>query len=353
MKKLILILLLVFILVSCGKKEKGANDLNRSDLVDRRKPLSWGRPRKIYVFADDQVWKYAQEHLNQAIERTFYTTMNEKLFELERIKYGELENYFRFNNLIFFCDASSSQPVSEYVKEILGENIEQEVSANGAAMFPAFNHWADDQMVLFLVGEDEKTLLKLNILQGDRIYDLFKDRLYKRLEYKIYRGRQKPDSNFKDKIWTLALPVDFMLYKEDEQANFTSYLSRREDNPDRYIAVYYEDMGKDELSRKWLVEKRNELGSRYYEGDRFAETDVMSAEVKIAGYEGIKLMGRWQNDQYAMGGAFSCFAFYLPEQGKVFLIDNSVYYPAGDKLPALIELEIISGTFRLKNEIGN
>ena len=68
----------------------------------------------------------------------------------------------------------------------------------------------------------------------------------------------------------------------------------------------------------------------------------------IAGYEGWMIRGRWQNEQQAVGGAFSAYAFYEPVTSQLFLIDNTVYHPEGDKLPALIELEIISNSLKIK-----
>ena len=348
MKKFILILFVIMVLVSCGKQEKGSAVSMKGVVKDRKKPLAWGKKQKIYVFADDNVWKYAEDDLRQTIERTYYTTLNEKIFELERVPFSKLEDYFRFNNLIFYGDVSSEQEVSKYVKERLGSKIDERIAADGGAIYPAYNLWADDQLVLFLVGETEERLLKLNMLQASKIWEIFKERLYNRIEYQIYRTRRKPMSNFTDKIWELDLPANYVKFREDNINHFTSYLARSKSQSDRYISVYYEDMPDNIISRDWLIEKRNEIGDKYYDGDKFDKQDVTISNDEIAGHKGMKLRGRWQNKKYYMGGAFSCFAFWEPDMKKVFIIDNSVYYPEGDKLLALIELEIISNSFRLK-----
>ncbi len=348
MKRIIMLILVLLMLVSCGKQGKGIQDQGKSVLKDRRKPLAWGQRQKIFVFADDEIWRYAEDILRQTIERTFYTTLNEKMFVIERVPFSKLEDFFKFNNLIFYCDASSERSVSQYVKERLGEKLNSEIAENGGAIFPVFNLWADDQLVLFITGESEESLLKLNILQANEVWELFRQRLYKRLEFQLYRGGIKPESNYKDKVWKLDLPDNFMAYKTDIQNNFSSYLARSKSQPDMYISVYSEQMQSDSLSRSWLIDKRNEIAGHYYDGDKADEQDVMSCKTKIAGYDGLKITGRWQNDKYAVGGAFSCFAFHVPAGNQVFLIDNSVYYPEGDKLPALIKLEIISNSFKLK-----
>jgi Domain of unknown function (DUF4837) len=348
MKRIIIVLLAVLMLTSCGKQEKNAAGLSKSAVKDRKKPLSWGQRQKIYAFADDNIWRYAEDKLRQSIERTFYTTINEKMFILEKASFAKLEDKFRFNNLMFFCDASSEQEVSEFVKERLGSKIDKKIAADGGAIYPAYNVWADDQIVLFVVGATEESLLKLNILQANEIWEIYRQRLYKRVEYQVYRSRQKPLSNFSKQIWELDLPARYVLYAEDETAHFRSYLARSKSQPDRYISVYHEDMPENIVSRDWLIDKRNVIAGKYYDGDKFDRQDVTISSSKIAKYEGLKLMGRWQNEKHAMGGAFSCFAFWEPELKQVFIIDNSVYYPEGDKLSALIELEIISNSLRIK-----
>jgi len=50
-----------------------------------------------------------------------------------------------------------------------------------------------------------------------------------------------------------------------------------------------------------------------------------------------------------VGGAFQSFAFFDENSERAYLIDNSVYYPEGSKLEALIELEIISSSIVIKD----
>ncbi|MCK5050398.1 MAG: DUF4837 family protein, partial [Candidatus Cloacimonetes bacterium] len=87
---------------------------------------------------------------------------------------------------------------------------------------------------------------------------------------------------------------------------------------------------------------------KYYDEDEFFDRDVRMEKFKLAGYQGWRLTGRWQNKKHSVGGAFQSFAFYDETNGLAYLIDNSVYHPEGEKLEALYELEIISNTLKLK-----
>lgn len=346
MRKIITIILLVFLVFSCSKKEDSPKQ--QTNHKDRSKPLAWGHRQTIYAFSDSPVWKYAEDDIRQTLERTYYTTVNEKMFTLERPDYENIDDFFRFNNLLFYCNMESNDPVSTYVKDILGDQVNATISADGAAIFPVFNLWADDQLVLFIVGENEEKLLKINMLQAEDIWKIFKRQFFKRIEYLTYRERFKPMKNYESKIWEIDIPSRYVLFKDDPQANFTSYLGRSSSKPDRFIAVYHEKADSSKLCKDWLIDKRNELAQKYYEGDSFTREDIMTRKYEIAGHDGWMIRGRWQNDKHAIGGAFTAFAFYDKRTENLFLIDNSVYYPEGDKLPALIELEVISNSLKIK-----
>ena len=75
---------------------------------------------------------------------------------------------------------------------------------------------------------------------------------------------------------------------------------------------------------------------------------MRTEKAKIAGHNGWKISGMWINKKYTVGGAYQTFAFYDERTKRAYLIDNSVYFPEGYKLDALIELEVISNTLRLK-----
>jgi hypothetical protein len=181
-------------------------------------------------------------------------------------------------------------------------------------------------------------------LQAEKIFTLFKKKLYERTEEQLYKFETYAASTFAGYPWEIKLPRYFIVYKEDRQDNFISFLARSKDKPDRYIAVYYEKLEPAQFSRTWLKEKRASLVWKYYDEDEFKDKDVRMENYQIAGHDGFKLSGRWQNMKYLIGGAFQSFAFYDESSGNAYIIDNSVYYPEGNKLNSLIELEIIGNS---------
>ena len=101
MKKLLIILLLISIfLISCS----GEPDNKSKRKVDVHKPMSWGHKQDIYVFADDNVWKYAEQHIRKSLERFQFTTENESIFTVKRTPMDKMEQFYKFNNLLFLAD---------------------------------------------------------------------------------------------------------------------------------------------------------------------------------------------------------------------------------------------------------
>ncbi len=347
MKKLILISLSVLLLfTACGRK----NDRSETQRSPRdvRKPMSWGHKQDIYVFADDNVWKYAEYHLRKTLERTVFTTINEQYFEIKRAPVDKMESFYKFNNLLFLANLDSSAPVAGYVKQIMGETVIQQIEQNSVGIFPQDNIWANDQFVLFLIADTERNLLELNIEMADQTFELFQERLYDRIFDQVFKNKIYDPSYFKTFDWELRLPKTYVLHKHDAENNFVSFLARLRNKPDRYISVYSEEMETDLVDDQWLKQKRAELAWNYYDEDEFFDKDIRLRRYELGSFEGWKLAGRWQNKKHLVGGSFQSFAFYDAESKTAFLIDNSVYYPEGYKLAALIELEVISRTFEQK-----
>ena len=352
MKRSILaILILIIFLIGCSKESSQQNVNNiKQKKIDIKKPMSWGHKQTIYVFADDNVWKYAERYLRNTLERYYFTTENELYFDVKRVPLDKLEQFYKFNNLVFLADLESNAPVSTYVKTIMGSKVKAEIAEKSVGMYPKENIWARDQYVLFLLGDNERNLLNLNINMANETFQLFKQKLYERITFLVYKTETYTKSTFDNYSWEMDLPKSYTVYKQDDENNFISFLARLRNKPDRYISVYSEKMIENKLDGNWLKEKRAELTWKYYDEDEFFEKDIRIQPFEIGSYQGWKLSGRWQNKKYAVGGAFQSFAFYDEVTKKAYIVDNSIYFPEGFKLAGLIETEVISQTIKIKNQ---
>ena len=345
-KKIVVLGIILLLMLGCSPKDNIHK--TKSKGIDPHKPMSWGHKQTVYVFADDNVWKYAKRHLLKTLERVRFTTENEKVFVVKRAPIDNMDNFYKFNNLIFFCDLESNDKVSTYIKEIMGSKVESEVKENLIGMYTKKNVWANDQFVLFILGDNEPDLLKFNILQSHNTFDLFNEKLFDRIRGQIYKTSIYSDERFAAFPWTLKLPKNYILYKNDTANNFISFIARLRNKPDRYISVYFQEISREEFDRNWLRETRKSISWKYYDEDEFFDRDVRMEKCELAKHQGLRLSGRWQNKKHSVGGAFQSFAFYDDVSGLAYLVDNSVYYPDGEKLEALYELEIISKTLKTK-----
>lgn len=344
---------LALLIPACGKSNSKPDKYSFYETVmDTSKPIAWGEDRDIYVFCDEANWKYAQDILRRSLEREVFVVVNERYFNLIRGDIKRIDELIKYKNLLFLGDLESKAPVSLHVKNSMPKHMIERVESSGADMFVAKNRWVKDQVVVYMVGSNQENLLKVNVLQTNRLFTLFLNRLGERLAYQAYLTKLIPEEFFQPYPFTLKLPENFSLFANDEKNHFLSFLYRMKsesrDFPDKYISIYYEDVQADSLELEWVLNKRKELASKYYDKDEFDVKLVRTERVNFGSYSAWWVIGPWKNMKHDIGGGFQTFAFYDTKQKKAYLIDNVVYYPAGDKLPELLELQKLSMTFRTK-----
>jgi hypothetical protein len=348
-----LLAILVLVVSSCGKRERKSDKYSfYESVVDSSKPIAWGSDRDIYVFCDDSTWKLLQILLRKTLERETFIVINEKYFTLVKAEMKDIDKLLQYKNLLFIGDLKSKGAVSEHLRKSMLPRQSERVENSGGEMYVAKNRWVKDQLVVYMVGNNLENLLKLNILQANRMYDLFLNRLGERLAYQTYQTKLIPEDFFSDYPFTLKIPESYRLFSNDRANHFLSFLyrirSESRDFPDKYISVYYEDVQTDSLKLEWLLEKRKQIALKYYDGDEFDPKMLRSEKLSFGKYQAWHIIGPWKNMKHDIGGGFQSFAFYDAQQKRAYLIDNAVYFPAGDKLPELLEMQKISSTFKVK-----
>lgn len=365
-RKIIISLLLLTLLVSACKKKPSASSQNSNTINtivrqkagtferNPRKPMAWGHQQTIYVFADDDVWQKAEPFLRYSLERDFFTTENEQLFEVKKGDFNNIDQFFRFKNLIFLADMNSTRPVSVHIKNIMNEQALSSVEQRNASMFLNNNLWANDQIVVFFLANSHEHMLHFLKDNTDTYFNLFKQRFIDRVIYQSQKLKGYKDSFFLNMPFKLYIPETYRVFKRDLDNNFISFLWRsrenQETNPDKYISIYWEYAEEDPIDDNWLAEKRKHLAWKYYDEDEFDIDETIRGQREIAGKSGWFLYGRWQNKKYFMGGAFRSYAFYDADLKTAYIIDTSVYFPAGYKLKYLLELEGLADTFISKRK---
>ncbi len=367
MKRQILLIFILIFLLSCTKnKDESNKQMSRQNInqivnersstftKNPRKPMAWGHSQTIYVFADPAVWEKAEPFLKYSLERDFFTTENEQLFEVKLGNFSNIDQFHRFKNLIFIGDLSSNSPVSQHVKTIMNEQAIQSVQQRKASMFLNNNLWANDQLVLFFMSTNLDELQKFLYENTEIYFNLFKERFIDRTVFQSQKLNGYKDSFFKEMPFKMYIPETYRVFRRDLENNFISFLWRsrenQEQNPDKYLSLYWEYADENPINDTWLIEKRKELAWKYYDEDEFDSDETMRGLRKINNYDGWFLFGKWQNQKYYMGGAFRTYAFYDEKLKTAYIIDTSVYFPAGYKLKYLLELEGLAETILTKEK---
>ncbi len=351
MRKIIFILILALMLFGCGKSSKEqARYTIFDDVITNGKPLAMGDERDVYLFCDSDNWAALKPFIQSSIEREVVLVYPEQYFKLIPTALSELDKYHNYRNLLFIGDLESDGRVSQHMREVLSPDFISRVQQSGGDLVVAKNFASRDQLTMFLMGSSPLNLSKIGALQSEKIFELLIKRYALRQGYQTYQQAIIPSSFFEPYPFSLKLPDNFSLFSNDKLGRFLSFIYRARaadrEIPDKYISVYYEDMPQDEIDFEWLIAKRQDLGAKHFEGDTFDAETVRKEQTKLAGYDAWRILGAWKNEKHLIGGGFQTYAFW--HEGTAYLVDNIVYFPAGDKLSTLIELYVISNSIEIK-----
>ncbi len=355
MKKILLILITILILVACAKKEEKYMPVK--DFMDSSKPSSYGNHQDIYVYSNIALKSDIMETLKKEFGHEVEGAQNEKDFFLLWKDFGEFEELKRAKNIIFLCDLSQmDELVSLTEQKIPAEKISF-AKDKAALMLTYQNVWSDDQMITFIIGKSADNIENVILTKAQFLYlEYHKRFLHRMAKRAYYRGilKQKYFDNYPI---TLRIPDSYQLYKEDEINNMISFIYRysKKDSivPDKFITIHYEDISKDEFTRKWVIRTRDKIGKEILDNDvvdwyrsEIRPKSISSWETDV--HDGYEVYGAWKNEETNNGGTFRSYVFYDDKSGRAFFIDTAVYYPAGTKIPFMLELEAIAKSYHLK-----
>jgi hypothetical protein len=206
--------------------------------------------------------------------------------------------------------------------------------------------WAKGQVVGLILGLDEPDLLAY--ISGHRTEIL--ERLDAAAVSRLARSLVENTSGLGAGVtfgepygWSVSAPPDYELVSSGAGEGFI-FLRRK--GPDRNLFVSWREGNASLVTRDFAVGLRQELTRRYYDGDEIEWRRPFEADtVSFAGTTALRLSGWWGNKRLLGGGPFRLHCFAVPEQGRVYLVDESLYAPGMDKVPLMRNLDAIAHTF--------
>lgn len=206
--------------------------------------------------------------------------------------------------------------------------------------------WAKGQVVGVLVGRNEKELLTHIEERGPEILQRFESASVERFAVNLrYRASESGIGEaLADRYgWSLSPPKGYDLFGTDTEEGFAFF---RRTGPDRTISVFWQEGEAAHASEEFAIAKRAELGRRYFEGDEIEWRRGLAVDaVEFAGRPAVRLSGWWANRTLVGGGPFRTYCFYEPRDGRVYLVDVSLFAPGLDKVPLMRNLDAVARTF--------
>jgi hypothetical protein len=354
MRRVALVLLAALLLAAGCKSGKApsARYTAFDNIIDHAKPLAMGDENNIHVFCGQQNWAGLESLIRGSIEREVSLVYQEKYFNLIFSDIKEVDKLFSYRNLLFIGSLEGTDPVSNHIKGSLTGDLVNRVKQSGGDLMISKNRFTRDQIILHLVAIDNPRLKTLAEAQSNNIFTQFLDRYTSRLAYQTYQMKVIPPSFFEPYPFSMQIPENYQLYSNDKANRFLSFLSRSRmetrEVPDKFVSVYYEDMPENKVDEEWMIKTRSHIANIHFDGDSLNAQTMRTEIFKFASYDGLRLTGTWINPKRHVGGPYQSFAFWDAKSKRAYLTDIMVFYPAGEKLPVLMELFMIASTLKLK-----
>lgn len=353
MKYLPLLCAILIILAGChGGGAKSDRYTAFDSIIDNSKPIAFGEDEDIYVFCGLENRSILEPLIKSSLEREIHLVHPEKYFNLIFADIKDAENLTRYKNLLFLGSLEGSDPVSRYMQQAISKDLQNRTQQSGADILVSKNRFTRDQIIIHALALNDARLQELVQKQASRLFSLFLQRYTQRLALHAYQSKVIPSDFFKPYPFSLKVPNTYILYSNDKEGRFLSLLYRaKKENreiPDKFLSVYYEHMDENLVNEDWLTKERKRIGKTYFDGDSLNVETLVSEKFDFAGFDGFRLSGAWINPKRYVGGAFQSYGFYDAKTKKAWLIDTMVFFPAGNKLPSLMELFMIASSFKTK-----
>jgi hypothetical protein len=149
--------------------------------------------------------------------------------------------------------------------------------------------------------------------------------------------------------WSIAPPTGYDFFTTDAEEGFVFF---RRTRPDRTIFVHWESGGPDLVSEEHVLSSREELAMRYFDGDVIErQRPLITERVDFLGRRAVRVSGWWGNRELVGGGAFRTYCFHEPTQGRVYIVDASLFAPGFDKTSLMRNLDAIAHTFSTSSSV--
>ncbi len=271
----------------------------------------------VLLYSEDS--KFSAGAIYRFLLRVFNTPQSETLFKIHPVKWEKLQNYQDYRNKILL---------------LLPNDSLWSLCNDQEGVFFKSNVFIKGDMNFIFCSYDSRGLLKIVSNNLQVLFDtLFSKSVKEVSSVELIVGE---DRNLRRKIsekfgFDIPIPKGWNILFETREI-----LVINKHNPDRFVLFF---VGEErDLNLEDILNLRDSLTSRIYQGDVVVRDYIYSFSDYLGGMPALKVYGIWKNDSMVVGGPFLFYA--LNKDGKFYLLDVGVFAPeSNDKLSLILRME--------------
>jgi len=306
-----------------------------------RLPPNIGRSRDIVVLAS----RLDTTRIINNFLRYNYVPQKEAVFSFFFAPDSLFNNYDKFHTLFLYGSLKD-----EFINVLLNPEAKQATQKDTFTLFKINDLWAKDQLVVILVAAEPEYIPTGITKYQEFISKIFEQNYYDRIKKNYYADRI--DEKIKNQLKKFGITCDL---KEgwliDSTYQDEDFIFVHTHFPDRSIFFYKEKL-KGELTDSFVIQKRDGLTKKYYNGDYILQELTSAERISFKGMTGIKLRGVWQNDSLVAGGPFLSY-FLINKQNMFYVIDGMLFAPGERKSDYFTKLKVIMNSFEVINPVNS
>lgn len=318
-----------------------------------------GSHGEVIVVMDSSKW---DSPVAESLSRTFgeyimTLPQPEERFDLNFVDFAtqtKLDQLKKMKNVIFAAPLDEQTNVGDFIRDILSEELKQQVRNGESFGFELRNKWYRDQWTLFLTANNQDSLAARIRSNSDRFVNNLEDLEIQRWQENIYdRGEQTAiaDSLWDKYGWKIRIQHDYQ-----HHVDTTNFVTLRRFLPenDRWIWAWWRDgvTDLDFIDSTWINNMRDSLMEQHVRGTRdssYVTTEyrrpVKTRVIELNGYYAWQTRGTWRMTGDFMGGPFVHYTIYDDETNRLFMIEFAQFAPKHDKRRFVRQFMAMARTF--------
>ena len=325
MKKIITVLCLSYLLISC---------MDNTVVL----PRSVGAFNKVIVVAKGSLWAgdVGDQIRNSFGELMVGLPQPEKTLSVGHVAPNGFTSMMRSNRNVLVIELSDK---TSYVKTT--------------------NKYANPQTLIYLSAKDKMGLLSSLKEHMSEIIQTFKESDIKVLQRSFYNKRVN-DSMYKTlKKLSISLTIPEEFKTVDDTGDFLwlrqhlkSGIARGAGNNN--ILVYSMPLNDQTMSSNNIISMRDQIGEKYIPGSKqgmYMITEAaytpLTTKTEILGNDAFETRGKWEVKNDFMAGPFLNYAIIDKKNNRLLVVEGFTYAPSVNKREFLFELEAIAKSLKI------